>query len=162
MNSKLVTALTEKYYTNSKDDRNAVNVGDSVNITYRVVMSLKYKRKLSAKEKQDLAKAIEQGKTVEELSESNVTRQSFKGVVIAIKGKGKSKTITVRKVGANQIGVEKIIPLYSPVLENVKILKKGHSRKSKLYYLRDLKGKKALKIKASLNTVDGAETITEE
>lgn len=72
--------------------------------------------------------------------------QIFKGLVIAIKGSGTRKTFTVRKISAG-IGVEKILPLHSPNIQKIKILKKGTVRRSKLYYLRERIGKKALKVK---------------
>jgi large subunit ribosomal protein L19 len=75
--------------------------------------------------------------------------QIFKGLVIAIKGSGIRKTFTVRKI-SNGIGVEKILPFYSPNISKMKVLKKGSVRKSKLYYMRDRIGKKALKVKEGL------------
>lgn len=68
--------------------------------------------------------------------------QSFKGDVIQIKGSGGSKTFTVRKI-SNGVGVERIFPFSSPVIEEIKLLKRGKVRRSKLYYLRGLVGKKA-------------------
>lgn len=71
--------------------------------------------------------------------------QVFKGIVIAIKGSGLSKTFTVRKISAG-IGVEKIFPLNSPNISKIEVVKKGAVRKSKLYYMRKRIGKKALKV----------------
>lgn len=69
--------------------------------------------------------------------------QVFEGLVLARKhGKGISATITVRKV-ISGIGVEKIFPIHSPLIEKIEILKKGKVRRAKLYYLRGAKGKKA-------------------
>ena len=69
--------------------------------------------------------------------------QTFEGLVIARKhGKGISATITVRKA-ISGIGVEKIIPLHSPLVEKIEILKRGKARRAKLYYLREAKGRKA-------------------
>ncbi len=68
--------------------------------------------------------------------------QQFKGDVIKIKGEGGSKTFTVRKM-SNGVGVERIFPLNSPNIDGIKVLKRGKVRRSKLYYLRDLVGKKA-------------------
>lgn len=69
--------------------------------------------------------------------------QPFEGIVIAKKhGKGISATITVRKV-ISGVGVEKIFPLHSPIIEKIEILKRGKTRKAKLYYLREAKGEKA-------------------
>jgi len=69
--------------------------------------------------------------------------QSFEGIVIAKKhGKGISATITVRKI-ISGIGVEKIFPIHSPMLQKIEILKRAKVRRAKLYYLREAKGKKA-------------------
>ena len=73
--------------------------------------------------------------------------QPFEGIVIAIKGKELSKTFTVRKIGAGQIGVERIFPFQSPNIDKIEVTKYGNVRRSKLYYLRDKIGKAATKIK---------------
>jgi large subunit ribosomal protein L19 len=69
--------------------------------------------------------------------------QAFVGDVIAIKNNGASSTFIVRKIAANSIAVEKIIPFYSPCLESVKVVRRGRVRRAKLYYLRDRIGKAA-------------------
>ena len=68
--------------------------------------------------------------------------QSFRGNVIQIKGHGTSRTFTVRKM-SNGVGVERIFPFASPNIVEIKVLKRGKVRRAKLYYLRDLVGKKA-------------------
>lgn len=68
--------------------------------------------------------------------------QSFRGDVIQIKGEGATKTFTVRKM-SNGVGVERIFPITSPAIADIKVLKRGKVRRAKLYYLRDLVGKKA-------------------
>ena len=68
--------------------------------------------------------------------------QDFKGDVLQIRGTGAGKTFTVRKV-SNGVGVERIFPFNSPNIVEVKLLKRGHVRRAKLFYLRDLVGKKA-------------------
>ena len=74
--------------------------------------------------------------------------QLFDGVVIAISaGNHLSKSFTVRKV-SNGVGVERIFPFHSPIVDSVKVLKHGKVRRAKLYYLRSRKGK-AAKIKTS-------------
>lgn len=78
--------------------------------------------------------------------------QLFTGIVIAIKNSGIRKTFTIRKISAG-IGVEKIIPLNSPNIEGIKLLKKGSVRKSKLYYMRKRIGKKALKVNEGIMDV---------
>ena len=71
-----------------------------------------------------------------------VRQQLYKGTVIARKGSGIAETITVRKI-SNGVGVERIFPYHSPIIDSVKVLKKGKVRRAKLYYLRNLKGKAA-------------------
>jgi len=68
--------------------------------------------------------------------------QDFRGNVIQINGHESTKTFTVRKM-SNGVGVERIFPLYSPNISEIKILKRGKVRRAKLYYLRALTGKKA-------------------
>ncbi len=78
------------------------------------------------------------------VTEGNRSRvQLFDGVVIAKSaGSGTSKTFTVRKI-SNGVGVERIFPYHSPIIDSIKVLKKGKVRRAKLYYLRNLKGKAA-------------------
>jgi large subunit ribosomal protein L19 len=79
-----------------------------------------------------------------EISEGGKSRiQNFEGVVIAIKGRGAGKTFTVRKIGANNVGVERIFPLYSDSIKGIEVVRKGKVRRAKLYYLRGKTGKKA-------------------
>lgn len=68
--------------------------------------------------------------------------QAFEGVVIAIRNKGLSSTVTVRKVSFGY-GVERIFPLHSPTIESIEVIRHGRVRRAKLYYLRDRKGKAA-------------------
>lgn len=68
--------------------------------------------------------------------------QSFKGNVLQINGVGSTKTFTVRKMSSG-VGVERIFPISSPAIMDIKILKRGKVRRAKLFYLRELVGKKA-------------------
>ena len=68
--------------------------------------------------------------------------QAFRGDVIQINGDGATKTFTVRKM-SNGVGVERIFPFAAPGIVEIKVLKRGKVRRSKLYYLRSLVGKKA-------------------
>jgi len=69
--------------------------------------------------------------------------QIFRGILIAKKHGGSRETITVRKV-TKGIGVEKIFPIHSPNIEQIKLVKSGSARRAKLYYLRDRVGQKGL------------------
>lgn len=75
--------------------------------------------------------------------------QVFEGTVIARKGSGITETFTVRKVSYG-CGVERIFPMHSPNVKDVKVVRKGCVRRSKLYYLRDRVGK-AAKVKEKIN-----------
>ena len=71
-----------------------------------------------------------------------VRTQFFRGVVIQIKGEGLSKSFTIRKMSGT-VGVERIFPLNLPTIQKIEINKKGKVRRSKIYYFKDLRGKKA-------------------
>ena len=83
--------------------------------------------------------------TVKEGEKSRI--QAFQGIVIAINGTGELKSFVVRKVAVGSVGVEKIYPINTPTITGIEIVKKGKVRRAKLYYLRNLIGKKATKIK---------------
>lgn len=68
--------------------------------------------------------------------------QQFQGVVLQRKGNGLTKTFTVRKI-SNGVGVERIFPLFSPKIEKIIVDKKGVVRRARIFYLRDISGKKA-------------------
>ena len=68
--------------------------------------------------------------------------QAFDGIVIAKKNNGISSNFVVRKMTLGE-GIEKVFPLYSPLIENIEIKRRGDVRRAKLYYLRKLTGKKA-------------------
>lgn len=75
--------------------------------------------------------------------EGNRSRiQVFQGAVIARSGDGVRETFTVRKVSF-QVGVERTFPVHSPVIDKIEIVTRGDVRRAKLYYLRNLRGKKA-------------------
>ncbi|WP_185876711.1 50S ribosomal protein L19 [Blattabacterium cuenoti] len=69
--------------------------------------------------------------------------QSFKGIVIKKQGKGLTKTFTIRKISMGGIGIERIFIFNQPNIKKIEINKKGKVRRSKIYYFRFLKGKKA-------------------
>ncbi|MDE6470401.1 MAG: 50S ribosomal protein L19 [Eubacterium sp.] len=74
--------------------------------------------------------------------------QMFEGTVIAIKGSGVAKTFTVRRVSYG-VGVERVFPMHSPNVVDVKVIRSGKVRRAKLYYLRDRVGK-AAKVKENI------------
>ena len=83
--------------------------------------------------------------------EGNRSRvQVFKGIVIRRSGESVRETFTVRKISF-QVGVERTFPVHSPVIEKIEVVTKGDVRRAKLYFLRDLRGKKA-KIKELRDT----------
>jgi large subunit ribosomal protein L19 len=77
------------------------------------------------------------------IQEGNKERiQAYEGVCIARRNRGLNSSFTVRKI-SNGEGVERVFPLYSPFVEDVKVVRKGDVRRGKLYYLRELSGKSA-------------------
>ena len=102
--------------------------------------------------KEDLPE-FKSGDTVKvnvKVSEGNRERiQTFEGVIIAVNGVGINKTITVRKLSFG-VGVERIFPVQSTIVDSLEVVRKGKVRRSKLYYLRDRVGKSA-KIKEDRN-----------
>jgi len=88
----------------------------------------------------------------QKIKESGKERiQMFRGVVIAFNKNGIATTFTVRRMGADNIGVEKIFPYYSPLIDDIKLVKKGDVARAKLFYLRDRVGK-AAKVKEKIVT----------
>ncbi len=68
--------------------------------------------------------------------------QAYEGVVIARNGGGINESFTVRKISYGE-GVERVFPLYGPVIDSIKVVRRGKVRRAKLYYLRDRRGKSA-------------------
>lgn len=77
------------------------------------------------------------------IKEGNKERiQQFQGVVLQRSGEGTKETFTVRKMSGN-VGVERIFPISSPFIDKIEVNKKGSVRRARIFYLRDLTGKKA-------------------
>lgn len=97
--------------------------------------------------------AFKPGDTVRvhvKIKEGDKTRvQPFEGVVVGRRGRDIQETFRVRKVSFG-IGVERIFPVHSPLIDNIEVLRAGRVRRAKLYYLRGKKGKKAMRIKEAL------------
>jgi large subunit ribosomal protein L19 len=68
--------------------------------------------------------------------------QAYEGVCIARNGGGLNESFTVRKISYGE-GVERVFPVYSPMIESIKVVRRGKVRRAKLYYLRDRRGKSA-------------------
>ncbi|MGX7638177.1 50S ribosomal protein L19 [Candidatus Karelsulcia muelleri] len=115
-----------------------INLNINININkYLSVKSVKYK-------KQYVFKAGDTVNVDYEIKEGDKKRiQSFKGIIIK---KQANSTFTIRKFSGT-IGVERIFPINSPIIKNIKIISSGKVRRSKIYYLRNLRGKQA-KIKS--------------
>jgi len=83
------------------------------------------------------------------VTEGNRTRtQAYEGVCIARSGGGINESFTVRKISYGE-GVERVFPVYSPMLEGVEVVRRGKVRRAKLYYLRDRRGKSARIVEAT-------------
>ena len=103
-----------------RDDIPAFREGDTVRVNVRVV---DYKETKKGVEKRERL-------------------QAYEGIVIARHNKGISSSFTVRKI-SNGVGVERVFPLHSPMLESIKVMRHGRVRRAKLYFLRQLRGKAA-------------------
>ncbi|MFR9553698.1 MAG: 50S ribosomal protein L19 [Rikenellaceae bacterium] len=108
----LIKLVNEQMWTKTDADIPSFQAGDTITVTYKIVEGSKERL------------------------------QSFRGVVIQIKGTDKTKMFTIRKM-SNGIGVERIFPLYSPHIEKIEVNKYGVVRRARIYYFRDLTGKKA-------------------
>lgn len=115
MKNKLITAFENRIFAKRKKHP-TFRAGDTVRIAYKVQ---------------------------EGADKTKFRTQSFEGVVIRNRHGGVDATFTVRKIGANGVGVERVFPLYSPFVDKIDVLASGIVRRSRLYYLRDLSGKSA-------------------
>jgi large subunit ribosomal protein L19 len=92
----------------------------------------------------------------DEKTKQNKTRerlQAFEGVCIARQGQGINEAFTVRKISYGE-GVERVFPIYSPLVDSVEVIRKGRVRRAKLYYLRGRRGKSA-RIAERTDTIAG-------
>jgi len=86
--------------------------------------------------------------------------QAYEGVCIGRAGGGLHQNFTVRKISYGE-GVERVFPLYSPMIDSIKVVRRGKVRRAKLYYLRGLRGKKARIVEATSNTAAEAAAANE-
>ena len=91
-------------------------------------------------------------------SETKERLQAFEGVCIARKHGGVRETITVRKTSFG-VGVERIFPLHATIIDHIDVVKKGHVRRAKLYYLRNLRGKAARIRERDTRQIAGAAAV---
>lgn len=88
-------------------------------------------------------------RVIQRIKEGEKTRlQAFEGILIAIKGIKENTSITVRRIGEAQIGIERIFPLASPTIKSIEVVRKGGrgAKRAKLYYIRDKAKKEVEKI----------------
>ena len=99
--------------------------------------------KLTAKKRIPAFRPGDTLKVTVRITEGSKSRlQAFEGVCIARKNNSVNSNFTVRKISHGE-GVERVFPLFSPIVEKIDVIRKGDVRRAKLYYLRDLSGKKA-------------------
>lgn len=104
---------------------------------------------LKAKHKETDFSVGDRIKVVQKIQEGEKKRlQAFEGILIAIKGSNNNKTITVRRLGVAQIGIERIFPLESPTIEKIEVVRRGGRgvKRAKLYYIRKKARKEVEKI----------------
>ncbi len=120
-----IDILTKPYLKNNLPD---LRPGDTVRVRQKI---------------KDIANPNKKEKSKEEKKENKEKTQTFEGLIIAKKhGKGINATITVRKI-ISGVGVEKVFPIHSPIIDKIEIMRRGKVRRAKLYYLRTAKGKKS-------------------
>lgn len=85
--------------------------------------------------------------------------QIFEGIVIAVQNVTASRTFTVRRMAANGIGVEKIVPVNMPGLLKIQVKSRGHVRRAKLFYLRQRVGKAATRVKEKATVRQAAAAV---
>lgn len=119
-----------------------VHVGDTVKVHYRIV-----------------EKEVVAGKTKREKKEEKKERvQIFEGMVISIRGTGEGRNFVVRRMGIDNVGIERIFPLNSPWITNITVSKTGDVRRAKLYYLRKKTKREIAKISENSSLASVANT----
>ena len=85
--------------------------------------------------------------------------QTFEGIVVAMRNRGLGSAFTVRKISHN-IGVERVFQIYSPLIDAIEVVRRGHVRRAKLYYLRKRSGRTA-RIREKIDAVVGSAASAE-
>ena len=137
----LQTLEAEQMKTLRKKAHPAFRPGDTLKVNVKVV-------------EQTYDEKAKQMKTRERL-------QAFEGVCIARQGAGINESFTVRKISYGE-GVERVFPIYSPLVESVAVVRKGKVRRAKLYYLRGRRGKSARIVERQDHTAAAGEEKTAE
>ena len=119
---------------------------------------------LSAKHKNTKFSVGDRIKVIQRITEGEKKRlQAFEGLLISIKGSEINTSITVRRIGEAQIGIERIFPLFSPVIEKIEVVRKGGRgiRRAKLYYVRDKSKKEVEKVYSRKSKKVKSKTISD-
>jgi large subunit ribosomal protein L19 len=131
--------------------RNARSLAERAGKAKRQEFSMSIIAQLEAEQVKKLAEGkkipdFQPGDTVivkVKVKEGDRTRvQAYEGVVISRQGGGLNESFTVRKISYGE-GVERVFPIYAPLIESIKVARRGKVRRAKLYYLRDRRGKSA-------------------
>lgn len=116
----------------------SLRIGDTIDVHYKLLEKEEVSGKAKKEKKEEVRERI----------------QIFEGILIAIKGSNESRMITVRRIGTGAIGVERIFPLDSPWIKDITVKKSAKVRRAKLYYLRELTGRAADRLKEKTNKKD--------
>lgn len=120
MNAKLLETVEDKYLNKDHKELN-LKIGSTVKLGLKVVEGSKDKNKERI--------------------------QYFEGILIRMSGSGVRKNVTVRRIASNGVGVEKIVPLHSPVLHSIEVIGEQKARRAKLYYIRNRTGRAAMQVR---------------
>ena len=143
MKNSVITNFENKYLSKQQKVHPTFRPGDTVRVHYKLE---------------------ETSKSTKDAKKYRI--QVYEGVCIRFKKGTAESSFTVRKIGANSIGVERIFPLHSRLIDKITVISGGEVRRSRLYYLRNLSGK-AARIKTrrlssgALTTIDHSETTAE-
>ncbi len=109
-------------------------------------MNLGLVNEITKEQMRDDIPELRPGQTVRvdvKIKEGDKSRiQAYEGVVVKIQGSGIGETFTVRKISAG-VGVERTLPVHSPIIDKITVIRQGKVRRAKLYYLRNRSGKSA-------------------